>query len=243
MTEQPPDLSELCVIFDLDGTLVDSGPDLTAAMNAVLAEEGLPELAEATVRHLVGDGARALLRRGYAADGQAFPDGAAGDALVERFIEHYRARLTDRTRPFPGAEACLDRLAGAGAALAVCTNKPHDLAVGVLEGLGLMGRFAEVLGRDSLPACKPDPAPLLEILRRTGRARGVMIGDTMTDVAAARAAGMPVMLATFGYGGGGYGGGGYGTGGGRPEIALQTHEQRFEDFEALFGLVVAASPA
>ena len=223
------DLSDLVVIFDLDGTLVDSAPDLTAAMNAVLAAEGLPALDAASVRHLVGDGARALLRRGHEAAGRAFPEGAAGDALVERFLTHYRAHLADETRPFPGAEGCLDRLSAAGAALAVCTNKPHALAVGVLERLGLTDRFAVVLGRDSLPRFKPDPAPLLAILARTGRARGAMIGDTMTDVAAARAAGMPLFYARHGYG---------------PDDApLLDDEQRFEGFEALFDLISASSAA
>ena len=219
------DLSDLVVIFDLDGTLVDSAPDLTDAMNAVLAEEGLPRLAEAEVRHLVGDGARALLTRGFAADGRVFPDGAAGDALVARFIAHYRGHLTDRSRPFPGALACLDRLARAGAALAVCTNKPHGLAVAVLDGLELSDRFAVVLGRDSLPTCKPDPAPLLAILSETGRARGVMVGDTMTDVLAARAAAMPVLVARHGYG--------------PDDMPLRTDEQRFDHLEALFDRVVA----
>ena len=226
------DLSDLAVIFDLDGTLVDSGPDLTDAMNAVLRGEGLPELPEAEVRHLVGDGARALLRRGFEADGQAFPHGAAGDALIERFLAHYRVHLADRTRPFPGAEECLARLSGAGAALAVCTNKPHGLAVSVLEALGLASRFEVVLGRDSLDRFKPDPAPLLAILDRTGRGRGVMVGDTMTDVAAGRAAGMAVFFARYGYG----------TGGGRPEPALRKDEQRFERLEALFDLIATVSP-
>ena len=223
------DLSDLVVIFDLDGTLVDSAPDLTGAMNAVLVAEGLAALAPHEVRHLVGDGARALLRRGFEADGRAFPDGAAGDALVADFIAHYRAHLADETRPFGGAEACLDRLSAAGAALAVCTNKPHALAVMVLERLGLMDRFAVVLGRDSLALFKPDPAPLLAILERTNRARGAMIGDTMTDVAAARAAGMPVFYAGYGYG--------------PDDLALRTGEQRFEGFEALFDLISASSAA
>ena len=235
------DLSDLCVIFDLDGTLVDSGPDLTDAMNVVLAEEGLATLPEETVRHLVGDGARALLRRGYEAEARAFPEGEAGDALVARFIAHYREHLADRTRPFPGAEGCLDRLAAAGAALAVCTNKPHGLAVSVLEQLGLLDRFEIVLGRDSLPVFKPDPAPLLDILRRTGRAHGVMIGDTMTDVAAARAAGMPVFYARYGYG---------------PDDLIpdpaprapdrtgaRTNEQPFEGLEGLFELIATAGSA
>lgn len=227
--DEMADLTGLCVIFDLDGTVVDSGPDLTDAMNVVLSEEGLAALPEAAVRHLVGDGARALLSRGFAADGHAFPDGPAGDALVARFIAHYRDHLADRTRPFPGAERCFDRLAGAGATIAICTNKPHDLAVGVLEQLGLTARFAEILGRDSLPVYKPDPGPLFEILRRTGTARGVMVGDTMTDVAAGRAAGMPVYYARYGYG--------------PDDLALQTHEQRFEDLEALFELIATADSA
>jgi phosphoglycolate phosphatase len=195
----PRDLSSLVVIFDLDGTLVDSAPDLTDAMNAVLAQEGMAPLPEAEVRHLVGEGARALLRRGFAEHGRTFPDGEAGDALVGRYLDHYEGHLTARSRLFPGAEACLDALAASGAKLAVCTNKVERLALPVLDQLGVLDRFAVVLGRDSLPKHKPDPAPLLEIARRTRR-RGVMVGDTDTDIAAAAAAGMPCFLARFGYG-------------------------------------------
>lgn len=194
-----PDLSGLVVIFDLDGTLVDSAPDLTDAMNAVLAREGMAPLPEAEVRHLVGEGARALLVRGFAEHGRAFPDGHEGDVLVERYLEHYAGHLTARSFVFEGVEACLDRLSRAGAALAVCTNKVERLALPVLEGLGLLDRFEVVFGRDSLERHKPDPAPLTEIARRTAR-RGVMIGDTATDLNAARAARMPAFLASFGYG-------------------------------------------
>lgn len=214
-----PDLSDIVVIFDLDGTLVDSAPDLTDAMNAVLAQEGMAPLPEATVRHLVGEGARALLVRGFAEHGRDFPSGAAGEALVARYLDHYSGHLTARSFVFEGAEACLDRLTAAGAALAVCTNKVERLALPVLEGLGLLGRFEVVLGRDSLERHKPAPAPLREIARRTGR-RGVMVGDTATDMDAARAAGMPALLATFGYG----------------EAGLNA-DARFGGYAELFGLI------
>ena len=219
-TRHPSDLSGLVVIFDLDGTLVDSAPDLAGAMNAVLRAEGLRPLAPAVVRPLVGDGARALLRRGYAENERAFPDGAAGDALVGAFLEHYAAHLADETRAFPGAEDALDALAAAGAALAVCTNKPERLTHPLLDRLGLAARFEIVLGRDSLARCKPDPLPLLTIRARTGRARGVMVGDTATDRDAARAADMAFLHARFGYG--------------PADLPLSNAEQRFEGFEALF---------
>ncbi|MBB4658438.1 HAD-IA family hydrolase [Parvularcula dongshanensis] len=223
MATTPPDrpFSDLVVIFDLDGTLVDSAPDLTEAMNVILGEEGMAPLPEREVRHLVGEGARALLRRGYAEHGRRFPEGEEGDVLVTRYVDRYAARIAERTRPFGGCEDALAQLAEAGAALAVCTNKVEKLAFPLLDALDLTKWFDVVLARDSLDRCKPDPAPLIEIQRRTGRARGVMIGDTPTDLAAGRAAGMPVLLAEFGYG------------------SFETShavkdEQRFEDFEALF---------
>ena len=221
-------MDDTVVIFDLDGTLVDSAPDLAGAMNAVLQAEGLDTVPPDAVRPLVGDGARALLVRGYAENGRPFPEGAAGDALVARFLAHYAEHLADETRAFPGAEAALGRLAGAGAALAVCTNKPERLTWPLLDRLGLTARFAVVLGRDSLPRHKPDPLPLRTILERTGRARGVMIGDTATDRDAARAAAMPFLHAQFGYG--------------PRDLPLLNDEQRFEGFEALFDLVGSLSP-
>ena len=220
-------LDDLVVIFDLDGTLVDSAPDLAGAMNAVLRAEGLAPVPSEDVRPLVGDGARALLVRGFAENDRVFPEGEAGDALVARFLAHYAAHLTDGTRPFPGAEAALGRLAGAGASLAVCTNKPERLTWPLLDGLGLTPWFAVVLGRDSLPQHKPDALPLLTISERTGRRRGVMVGDTATDRDAARAANMPFLLARFGYG--------------PDDLALRDDEQRFEGFEALFDLIGSVS--
>ena len=218
-------MDDLVAIFDLDGTLVDSAPDLAGAMNAVLTAEGLRPVPPRDVRPLVGDGARALLVRGHAENDVPFPGGEAGDALVARFLAHYAEHLADETRPFPGAEALLDRLAAAGAALAVCTNKPERLTWPLLDRLGLTDRFAVVLGRDSLPRHKPDPLPLLAILARTGRTRGVMVGDTATDRDAARAASMPFFLASFGYG--------------PDDLSLRDDEQRFEGFEALFDLIGA----
>lgn len=219
-----PPLSDLVVIFDLDGTLVDSAPDLTEAMNAILTREGLSPLPAGEVRHLVGEGARALLERGFAENGRAFPQGSAGDRLVSDYIDHYEDHIADSSFVFEGCDACLEALARAGATLAVCTNKVERLAFPLLRALGLLSRFEIVLGRDSLAAHKPDPAPLQEILRRSGRSRGVMVGDTLTDLLAGRRAGMPVLLAEFGYG--------------TEDIPLETSEQRFADYEALFEMII-----
>ena len=212
-------LSDMVVIFDLDGTLIDSAPDLTTALNHVLGLEGLAAVEPATVRPMVGHGARALLIRGYELHGKRFPEGDEGEALVSGFIDYYAENSTVHTTLFPGAEACLDRLEENGAALAVCTNKLERLSLPILEGLGVRNRFAEIVCRDSLPEYKPSPLPLLEILRRTGREKGAMIGDTMTDINAARAAGLPAYWANFGYG--------------VVEEGLRKNEQRFETFEAL----------
>ena len=217
MNELP--LRDTVVIFDLDGTLIDSAPDLTASLNHVLGLEGLAAVDPAVVRSLVGHGARALLIKGYELHGKHFPEGPEGEALVSSFIDYYAANSTVHTTLFPGAESCLDRLEEYDAALAVCTNKLERLSFPILDSLGVRERFAEIICRDSLPEYKPSPLPLQEILRRTGRERGVMTGDTMTDINAARAAGLPAFWANFGYG--------------VIEGHLQKNEQRFETFEAL----------
>jgi len=188
------------VVFDLDGTLVDSAPDLAAALNHVLAGEGLPTLPLARVRSLVGAGAVAMLRRGFEVAGE--PLGAARlPPLRLRFLDHYRAGIARRTRPFPGALAALDALAGAGHALALCSNKPEAMCRALLDALDLSARFASVIGGDSVGIGKPDPAPLRAAVERAGGnvTEAVMIGDSAPDVGAARALGIPVCLVSFGY--------------------------------------------
>ncbi len=187
------------IVFDLDGTLVDSAPDLTAALNVALADAGRPMVDPATVRHLVGHGARALIERGLALSGGG--DEAAVARALPVFLAHYAAHLADGTRPYPGCEAALDGLAARGSRLAICTNKPVALSRALVAALGWTGRFAANLGGDSLAVRKPDPAPLLATIAAAGGdpATSVFVGDTAVDVATARAAGVPVIACAFGF--------------------------------------------
>ena len=188
------------VVFDLDGTLVDSAPDLVATLNIVFARTGLPPVAYDAARNLVGGGARAMIVRGLKAEGRTL-DVAEVDRLVSDFIDHYSVHIADRSRPFPGLEATLDALAARGCRFAVCTNKLEWLAVQLLDALALSERFAAICGGDTFGLQKPDP----ELLRRTiARAGGdadwaVMVGDSITDIAAARGAGVPVVAVDYGY--------------------------------------------
>ena len=151
-------LAGAAILFDLDGTLVDTAPDLVGALNTVLHEQRLPALPLATARVMVGRGARVLIEQGFAAAGVVV-DAAAKPALFERFIAVYRASIAQESRPFEGVIAALDALSGAGAALGVCTNKRTDLSLALLDALNLTGRFAAVIGADLAPAAKPDAAP------------------------------------------------------------------------------------
>lgn len=187
------------IVFDLDGTLVDTAPDLTAALNVALAAERRPAVDPATVRHLVGHGARALIERGLALSGGG---GEAGSArALPVFLEYYAAHIADGSRPYPGAEAAMDVLAANGVRLAICTNKPVALATALIDALGWTGRFAAIVGGDSLPVRKPDPAPLFAAIAQAGGdpAATVYVGDTSVDIATARAAGVPVIAVAFGF--------------------------------------------
>ncbi|MBM3488078.1 MAG: phosphoglycolate phosphatase [Alphaproteobacteria bacterium] len=192
--------SPAAVVFDLDGTLVDTLPDLLGALNGVLAELARPPLAADDVRLMVGEGAAALIDRGLAATGGA-PPGTDRDCLIRRFIAIYAARPAAESRVFPGAVRALDRLAAAGHALGICTNKPQGLSHAVLDGLGLARHFPVVIGGDALPWRKPDARHLGAVLDRLGvaPADAVYVGDSPTDVAAARATGVPVIAVRFGY--------------------------------------------
>lgn len=192
------------LLFDLDGTLVDSSPDLWRAMNHVLEQRGYPLLEHDEVRHLVGDGARFLLARGFGGV-KATPPAPGADPAFETavalFLEFYGEHLTDHSRPYPGVMETLEQLRREGYKLAVVTNKPEHLSIKMLNNLGMMELFGAVVGGDTLPRRKPDPDPLLLAMDRLGvnPAGTVMVGDSKNDVLGARHAGCPVVAVTFGY--------------------------------------------
>jgi phosphoglycolate phosphatase len=187
------------IVFDLDGTLVDTAPDLIATLNALFAREGLPSPG-LDLRNMIGGGARRLIERALAQGSVKISDHEL-ERLYADYIEHYAAHIADRSRPFPGLEPALDVLAAAGCRLAVCTNKLEFLAVRLLEALGLAGRFTAICGQDTFGLQKPNP----EVLRRTvaragGRMeRALMVGDSDIDIHMAREAAIPVVAVDFGY--------------------------------------------
>ena len=193
-------IGPLSLVFDLDGTLVDTAPDLAGAMNAVLIKSGRPPVPPAEVRHMVGRGARALIERGFEVTGGAV-DPAEIDAHFDHFIAYYGDHIADASVAFPGVRPVLTRLKAAGHRLGVCTNKPQALAVALLEALDLKGFFSAVLGADTLDVRKPHPRHLQETVRRMGGdpGRAVMLGDSEVDAETARNAGVPAVIFTFGY--------------------------------------------
>jgi phosphoglycolate phosphatase len=193
-------MSRPIAVFDLDGTLVDTAPDLIAALNVVLAAEHLAPVPDELGRSMIGHGAKAMIAAGVRHHGMPATEERLAP-MFERFLEHYAANIAAGSRPFPGAEAALDRLAGAGALLAVCTNKLEGLSRLLLDELGLAGRFAAVVGQDTLGVRKPDPAHVAGTVERAGGdiRRAVMVGDSALDVTAARGAGVTAIAVTFGY--------------------------------------------
>lgn len=187
--------------FDLDGTLVDSAPDITTAVNRLLAELGRPPLALAEVRQLVGDGIAVLLGRALAAGGAAIEENRL-PAIHERYRELYIATAAVETRPYPQVLETLARLRADGYRMVVCTNKVQRSSLAVLEAFDLLHFFDGVAGGDQVPARKPDPAHLRAALALAGAADGpaVMIGDGINDVKAAHGAGWPCLLYPSGYG-------------------------------------------
>lgn len=193
---QAPLLGIRLVVFDLDGTLVDSSRDLAAAINATLARlaPGAPQLPHEEVRSYIGDGARLLLSRSLAAAGLPHPP----EEALPVFLEAYAGCLLDSTRLYPGVSEALEALAGR--ALAVLTNKPGALSRRLLEGLGVGSRFRQVLGGDEIVR-KPDPSGLLRLLEANGAAAdaAVMVGDSSNDVRTARAAGVASIGVSWGF--------------------------------------------
>jgi phosphoglycolate phosphatase len=223
-------MSYCCLLFDLDGTLVDSRADLTTAVNLMLGELGRAPLPDESVVNFIGEGARLLAERALRASQEREPERAEIDRALEVFRRHYRAHLLDRTRPYPEVAETLADLRHLPKA--VVTNKPYDFTAAILSGLGLRSHFAVVLGGDSLPERKPDPQPLLEAARRCGcvSPECLMVGDSWVDILAGRAAGM----ATCGF-----------TGGfrGRAELAAAGAEVLIERFGELREVVAGREPA
>lgn len=193
-------LAGATIAFDLDGTLVDTAPDLIATLNVLLEQEGVAPVLIAQARPFIGHGARHLIERGLAAQGRV-ADETELDDLLSRFINHYKDHSADLSVPFPGAAESLTALKAAGARLAVCTNKLTWLSTPILEALDLSRYFDAVIGADAAPARKPDPRHLVTAVQAAGGdiRRAVMVGDAATDAGAARAAGTSLVLVSFGY--------------------------------------------
>jgi phosphoglycolate phosphatase len=183
------------IVFDLDGTLAETAPDIMATLNIILEREGLAALPVARARELVGAGARALIERGFAVDPPKL------ERLFQEFLEIYAGRVVEHSHLFEGVLPALDRLSARRMRLAVCTNKPIRHTMLMLDAFGITGRFAAIAGRDSFAVCKPDPRHLtLTIAAAGGDARhAIMVGDSRTDITTARAAGVPVIAVPFGY--------------------------------------------
>lgn len=194
------DLQGWTLAFDLDGTLVETHEDLVGTLNRMLVREGLPPAPMESARQLIGGGARALLRHGFELAG-ASPERAASPELFDAFIADYVDHIADRSRPFEGVVEVLERLAERGAVLVVATNKRTDLSLRLLDALDLTRHFAAVVGPDKVSARKPSGAHLKEAVALGGGdpARAIMIGDASPDTEAARDAGMPCVVVTYGY--------------------------------------------
>ncbi len=193
-------MQDLTIVFDLDGTLVETAPDLIRATNHVLGLAGLAPVDPAAIRPSISFGGRAMIVRGLELHGATLTD-AEIDGLLATFLEHYATNIAVESHAFPGLETALDTLAERGARLAVCTNKREGMSRLLLETLGLEGRFAAIAGRDTFAVHKPHPDHLTGAIRLAGGdpASAVMIGDSDTDIKTARAAGVPVIGVPFGY--------------------------------------------
>lgn len=190
------------LIFDLDGTLVDTAPDLLGATNAVLASQGRAAIDPASLRHMVGFGARSLITQAMQATGAPARDEDM-PGLVGHFLGHYRDHIADFSRPFPAVEDTLRRLRADGMRLGVLTNKPIDLTRLLLERLGMAELFAAVYGAGSRAYTKPDPRIFQDVVKdvfaEQAGGHAVMVGDSITDLATARAANAPCILVSYGY--------------------------------------------
>jgi phosphoglycolate phosphatase len=188
------------VIFDLDGTLIDSAPDITGAVNKLLTRYGRPTIGVEQVRGMVGDGAPILLRRAFAATGAEI-DPLASDEIYQTFLDYYEQQPSSPDSIFPGVPETLDLLLARGLKLGLCTNKPERVTTEVLAQLNLARFFESVAGGDTLPVRKPDGGHVSWVMERLGAGKdgAVMVGDNHNDIAAARGAGIPVIAVSYGY--------------------------------------------
>jgi phosphoglycolate phosphatase len=188
------------VVFDLDGTLVDTAPDLIGATNHALEQFGLSPVAGGVVRPWISFGARRMIVEALASSGATLP-GTGVDQLLEHFLQYYEANIARDSRPYPGAIEAAEALIILGARLAICTNKRQSLSEALLAELGIRSLFHGLAGRDAFDVCKPHPGHLLGAIKLVGGDPGhaVMVGDSEVDVATAKAAGVPVIAVTFGY--------------------------------------------
>ena len=188
------------IVFDLDGTLVDTAPDLINALNFVLEREGMPQVPLQAARTMIGQGARKMIERGLELDGRVV---SAEDLnrLTRDFIDYYADHIADASRPFEGLEGALDELSGRGYRFAVCTNKLEWLSKRLLDQLGLSPRFSAICGADTFGVSKPDPTILRQTIAQAGGeiSSSIMVGDAGPDVGVARRAGIPVIGVEFGY--------------------------------------------
>jgi phosphoglycolate phosphatase len=192
--------SVITIVFDLDGTLVDTAPDLVDALNFTLRHDGLQVIPYADARALIGRGMRSMIERALIFETRNSAR-ADVDVLYRRFVSHYAEHIAERSLPFPGVATGLDRLAASGYRLAVCTNKLESLSRRLLDKLGLSERFAAICGQDTFGLQKPDPQMFRETVRRAGGqpTRAIMVGDSITDIHTARAANVPIVAVDFGY--------------------------------------------
>lgn len=195
-----PSLSGYTIVFDLDGTLVDSAPDIHRALNHILSDLSLPPATEAEVRGFVGQGSRALIVRACAVHGVIHDDGRL-DQLNDQFMAVYAADIAHSSRVWPGVEGALRRLQASGALLAVCTNKHTELSTRLLAAVGLAPWFAAIVGADKVTRRKPHPDHFIAAVRAAhgDPAKAIMVGDSAFDVGAAKAAGAPVVVYAQGY--------------------------------------------
>jgi phosphoglycolate phosphatase len=188
------------LVFDLDGTLAETAPDLVTTLNLLLTREGLKPVPFALARAMVGGGARLMIERALAHAGVRLPDKRI-DVLFDDFLAHYEAHLADSTTLFPGVDAALDRFEAAGWRFAVCTNKIEESSVSLLEALGVAHRFEAICGKNTFPVSKPDARALLMTIDKAGgrRQNTIMVGDSKIDIETARNAEIPVVAVDFGY--------------------------------------------
>ncbi len=193
-------MSQPTIVFDLDGTLVDTAPDLLDSLNHTLDAGGAARTDTAGFRQYVGHGGKVMIERAYKAQQRALA-AEEHDRLFDLFLEHYGANIPGRSLPYPGVPEALDRFAAAGYMLAVCTNKTEEFSRRLIESLGLHAHFAAICGQDTFGVRKPDPRHLTETIRLAGgdAGRAVMVGDSRTDIDTAKAAGIPVVAVDFGY--------------------------------------------